>query len=170
LFSSTLFSSRSISSASCRILSLNSRFFLPKPCMSVRLFVVWRRVRKKNVSRRKSKTNERTKKSARTLVQFCVLMRPNALHILFVLHPLLFVRHASVCVRVSLLFCRTKNSSKMWLSYFWEFESEAKAEARDQKKRVSFGPADKKRTQFNFLTEKVRARANKIHILLYAQQ
>ena len=45
----------------------------------------------------------------------------------------------------------------------------AKAEARDQKKSFG-GPADKKRTQFNFLTEKVRARANKIHTLLYAQQ
>jgi hypothetical protein len=35
------------------------------------------------------------------------------------------------------------------------FESHAKGESRDQK---SFGPADKKKSKANFLTEKVRAR------------
>ena len=35
------------------------------------------------------------------------------------------------------------------------FESHAKGEFRDQK---SFGPADKKKSKANFLTEKVRAR------------
>ena len=63
-----------------------------------------------------------------------------------------------------------KTQAKCDSRIFENLRARQKQRQETKKKRVSFGPADKKRTQFNFLTEKVRARANKVHILLYAQQ
>ena len=122
--------------------------------MSVRLFVVWRRVKKKNVSRRKSKTNERTKKER---THACPILRSDATKraSYLVRSPSFIICTPRECVCACFFVVLSYKNSSFLQNVTRIFESHAKGESRDQK---SFGPADKKKSKANFLTEKVRAR------------